>query len=156
LTPTVIQECVDTTESDSSIGAIIIPELTVGSTLPAKIRRYERQYYQNTYIESPRFYRRDLALQVGGFDPAVVFYEEATLAYKLEKMGYKKTRIKSYILHHEEDLTLRQLIRKKYYYGKTLRKYVARYRDYAAIQLNPGYRLWLFFKKASGHNHIWQ
>jgi len=148
LTPAVIQECVDTTESDPSIGAIIIPELTVGSTWPAKIRRYERQYYQNTYIESPRFYRRDLALQAGGFDPTVVFYEEATLVYKLEKKGYKKARIKSYILHHEEDLSFKQLIRKKYYYGKTLRKYVARYREYATIQIHPGYRLRLFLKKS--------
>jgi glycosyltransferase involved in cell wall biosynthesis len=148
LTPTVIQECVELVERNSAIGAVIIPEITVGNSLVAKIRRYERLHYENTYIESPRFYRKDLAIQAGGFDPEVVFYEEATLAYKIEKMGYRKVRSKSYILHHEEDLSLMELIRKRYYYAHTLRIYATRYREYADVQLNPSYRLRLFFKRS--------
>jgi len=147
LTPTVVQECVNVAERDHTVAAVVIPEITTGNSLVARIRRYERYWYQNTYVESPRFYRRDLALQAGGFDPTVIFYEEATLAYKLEKMGYRKARIKSYILHHEENLSLKDLLRKRYYYGKSLSTYSAKYRDYATLQLNPGYRLRLFLRK---------
>jgi len=146
LTSTVIHECVTLAEKDPLIGAIVIPETTSGLTLLAKIRRYERQFYHNTYIESPRFYRREVALKAGGFDP-IVFYEEATLAYKLEKLGFKKGRISSYIIHHEEHMTMTELIRKRYYYGRTSHIYTTRYRDYARFQLNPAYRLRLFFKR---------
>jgi glycosyltransferase involved in cell wall biosynthesis len=38
LTPTVIQECVELMEGNSAIGAVIIPEITVGNSLVAKIR----------------------------------------------------------------------------------------------------------------------
>jgi glycosyltransferase involved in cell wall biosynthesis len=148
LTPTVIHECVELMEKNSAIGAVVIPEITVGNSLVAKIRRYERLHYENTYIESPRFYRKDLAIQAGGFDPAVVFYEEATLAYKIEKMGYRRVRTKSYILHHEKDLSLTELIRKRYYYANTLKVYATRYREYANIHLNPSYRFRLFLKRS--------
>ncbi len=147
LTPTVVEECVTVAESNPAVASVTIPEVTVGNTIVAKIRRYERQFYQNTYIESPRFYRRNVAIEVGGFDPDVVFYEEATLAYKVEKIGYRRARIRSYIIHHEDDLTISQLLRKRYYYGKTLPRYVARYRDYANLQLNVAYRLQIFLKK---------
>ena len=98
-TPTVIQVCVELMEGNSTIGAVVIPEITVGNSLVAKIRRYERLHYENTYIESPSFYRKDLAIQAGGFDPAIVLYEEATLTYKDRKMGYRRVRAESYILH---------------------------------------------------------
>jgi glycosyltransferase involved in cell wall biosynthesis len=148
LTPMVIQECVELLRRSSAIGMVVIPKLTVGNSLVAKIRRYERLHYENTYIESSRFYRKDLAIEASGFDSAVVFYEEATLAYKIEKMGYRRARAKSYILHHEEDLSLMDLIRKRYYYAKTLKVYAAKYREYASMQVNPSYRLRLFLKRS--------
>ena len=85
LTPTVIQECVKLMEGSPTIGAVVIPEITVGNSLVAKIRSFERLHYENTYIESPRFYRKGPAIQAGGFDPEIVFYEEATFAYKIEE-----------------------------------------------------------------------
>jgi len=92
LTPTVIQECVKLMEGNFAIGAVVKPEITVGNSLVAKIRRYERLHYENTYIESPRFYRKGPAIQAGGLDPEVVFYEETTFAYKI---GYRKVEAKS-------------------------------------------------------------
>jgi hypothetical protein len=110
---------------------------------------FERSFYAGTPIESPRFFMKDLALQVGGFDEDVVFYEEATLPLKLERLGYNvRARISSPILHHEEDLTLVKLLRKRYYYAKTARKYLEKYKhaheNYISIQVNPLYRYKLF------------
>lgn len=38
LTPTVIEKCVKLMEENSAIGAVVIPEITVGNSLVAKIR----------------------------------------------------------------------------------------------------------------------
>ncbi|WP_131160664.1 glycosyltransferase family 2 protein [Aeropyrum pernix] len=113
------------------------------------MRDFERSFYTGTPIESPRFFRRDLTLQVGGFDEDVVFYEEATLPLKFEKLGYAvRARITSQILHHEEDLSLAKILRKRYYYAKTARKYLEKYRrthrDNVGIQVSPLQRYKLF------------
>ena len=149
LTPRVVEECVSLAESDPRIAGIVIPERSIGNNYWAKVRDFERSFYAGTPIESPRFFRRDLALQAGGFDEDVVFYEEATLPLKLEEIGYKvRARISSQILHREEDLTLARLLRKRYYYAKTATKYLEKYgnthRSYIDFQINPLNRFKLF------------
>jgi len=148
LTPKVIEECVTIIESDPKIGGIIIPERSVGNSYWVKVRDFERSFYTGTEIESARFFRKDLALQVGGFDEDVVFFEESTLPQKIEKLGYDvKTRISSYILHHEENFSLLKWLKKKYYYGKTARAYKAKYKHYGSKQISLLYRFELFFKR---------
>jgi len=150
LTPTVIEECVKLAESNPRIGGIVIPERSVGNSYWVKVRDFERSFYAGTPIESARFFRRDLALEAGGFDEDTVFYEEATLPYKIEKLGYNvRARINSYILHHEEGFSLLKWLKKKYYYGRTARIYINKYKDlyneHIKKQVNPIYRFKLFF-----------
>jgi len=144
LTPKVIEECVDTINSDDMIGGVIIPERSVGKSFWVKVRDFERQFYANTPIESARFFRRDLVLEVGGFDEEVVFFEESTLAQKVEKLGYRvDVRIRSVILHHEDNFSLMKWLRKKYYYGMTAWRYKAKY-EYSSKQTSLLYRFGLF------------
>ena len=148
LTLTVIEECVRLAESNSNIGGIIIPEHSVGNNYWTKVRDFERSFYARTPIESPRFFRRDLALKVRGFDEDIVFYEETTLPLKIEKMGYNvRARIRPPILHHEENFSLTKWLRKKYYYGKSAFAYKQRYHNYALKQISPFYRLKIFLGK---------
>jgi hypothetical protein len=143
----VVEECVKLAESNPRVAGIIIPERSVGNNYWARVRDFERSFYTGTPIESPRFFRKDVALKAGGFDENVVFYEEATLPYKIERMGYNvRARIRSPILHHEEDFKLAKWLIKRYYYAKTLKIYSKKYRDYATIQANPSWRLTLFLK----------
>ena len=145
LEPEVVEECVYLAEKDSKIAGIIIPEETIGSSFWAKVRNYERKFYAGTLVESPRFFRRNLVLNVGGFDEDIIFYEEATLPIKIEKLGYNvRARISSKIKHIEEHFNLRQWIIKKLFYAKTLRKYRERYREYYVKQASPTIRLLLF------------
>ena len=147
LTPRVIEECVKLAESNPRIAGVIIPEKTVGDNYWAKVRDFERSFYAGTPIESPRFFRKDIALKAGGFDEDIVFYEEATLPHKIEKLGYNvRARIYSHILHHEEDFKLTRWLKKRYYYGKTARTYKSRYADYGGKQTSPAYRFSLFMK----------
>jgi len=149
----VAKECVETAEKDDKIagndkiGGIIIPERSIGNGFWVRVRDFERSFYAGSEIESARFFRRDLALKVGGFDEDVVFFEESTLPQKIEKLGYNvKARIKAEILHHEIDFSLFKWLKKKYYYGKTAWKYLKRYEQYGSRQMNIIYRFGLFFR----------
>ena len=139
LTPRVVEEAVEKALGDPRVGGVVIPEVTVGDTLVARIRRYERLFYRGTPVESARFFPRRLALEAGGFDEDLVFFEEATLPAKIRRMGYRvDARIEAPIIHHEEGVTLVKLLRKKYYYAKTAWKYLQRYGDvYGWQQVSP-------------------
>lgn len=138
----VIEDCVKVASSHESFGGIIIPERSVGSSFWVKVRDFERQLYFNTEIESARFFDRHLALEAGGFDNHIIFYEESVLPQKLDLLGYNtKIRVNSIILHHEPDFDFFKWIKKKYYYSKTLRLYNLRYRHYSSKQISIIYRL---------------
>ena len=150
LTPAVVEECVKLAEFDPNIGGIIIPERSVGNNYWAKVRDFERYFYMGTPIESPRFFRRKLVALTGGYDEDIIFYEEATLAYKIEELGYStRVRINACILHHEENFSMIKWLQKKYYYGKTIKAYIKRYGNrhatYIRMQVDPISRLKLFF-----------
>lgn len=151
LTKNVIFECVNSAKQDKSFGGIIIPEKSVGPGYWVKVRDFERNLYYETPIESPRFYDREKALQAGGFDENVVFYEESTLSNKLESMGLNvKTRIQSEILHDESHFNFFSWIKKKYYYGKTFERYVTDYPEYAKHQTSVNYRIKIFINNGKG------
>lgn len=149
LTPRVVEECVTIAESDPKMAGVIIPERSVGNNYWARVRDFERSFYEGTPIESPRFFRKDIALRAGGFDEDIVFYEEATLPLKIEMLGYNvRSRVRSYILHHEENLNLTLILKKRLYYAKTAKRYVKRIKnlnkDVINLQINPLYRYKLF------------
>lgn len=147
LTKNVIEECVSLMENAAKIGGVIIPERSVGNSFWVKVRDFERSFYAGTKIESARFFRKDLAEKVGGFDEDVIFFEDSTLPQKIEKMGYNvKARINAEISHHEANFSLRKWIMKKFYYGKSASKYKEKYGVYASKQISVFYRFSLFLK----------
>jgi len=147
LTRSVIEECVNLMENEGGIGGIIIPERSVGNSFWVKVRDFERSFYAGTEIESARFFRKDLAEKVGGFDEDIIAFEESTLPQKIEKLGYNvKTRINAEILHHEENFSLWKWLKKKFYYGKNASKYKQKFGKYASKQVSIFYRFSIFLK----------
>jgi len=145
LTPRVVEECVRVAESNPKVGGVIIPERSVGKSFWVKVRDFERQFYAGSDIESARFFPKELVERVGGFDEDVVFYEEATLPNKIRLLGYDvKARINAPIHHIEEDFSLWRWLKKKYYYGKTLRKFQKNYKHMDRSKTSVMYRLKLF------------
>jgi glycosyltransferase involved in cell wall biosynthesis len=145
LMPTVIEECVERIDREERVGGVIIPERSIGPSFWVKVRDFERSFYAGSVVESARFFRRDLVVQVGGFDEDLIFFEESVLPQKIENIGYSaRARIESEILHHEDDFSLWRHLRKRYYYGKTTRGYQQRNPDYYKKQYGLWYRLKLF------------
>lgn len=149
LQPTVIEECVKAIKP-AYVGAIIIPERTIGSGFWIRVRDFERVFYFGTKIESARFFRTREVLRVGGFDEDIITFEESTLPLKIEKIGLKTdVRISSFILHDEGNLNLNKWLKKKRYYSSTTRTYMQRYRGYSKHPMNISYRARIYIQNGN-------
>lgn len=113
----VIKDCLDQIKS-SKARVLTIPEKTVGQSFIAKIRNFEREMYMGEFsFEVPRFFEKKAFLEFRGYDPKLTGPEDYDLPYRLSKK-YKIVRSSEYIFHHEEKLSLKKLLQKKYYYAK--------------------------------------
>jgi len=144
LSRNVIEKCVNTMENQPHIGGIIIPEISFGKSLLAHLRLYERICYFHTEMESARFYRRDLVLQAHGFDEDLLLYEEASLHEKVQKMGYKISRVPTPIIHLE-NTHLWPFLKKRLRYAVTLHRFIKRYHNRKAVA-DPTYRMKLIIR----------
>jgi glycosyltransferase involved in cell wall biosynthesis len=132
LTPTVLEECLSAASSD--VAAVIIPERSVGEGLWSAAKALERScYVGDETIEAPRFFSRELFERHGGYDSSLHGPEDWDLPARMrssERFG----RTSAEIVHHEGRLTLAGLVRKKFYYGKSLPRYIARHPELAQQQ----------------------
>ncbi|MEM1551212.1 MAG: glycosyltransferase family A protein [Candidatus Bathyarchaeia archaeon] len=148
LTPNIVGECVRLLECNEKIGGVIIHEHSVGDSFWVKVRNFEKSFYTGTLIESARFFPAWLVKEVGGFEEGLIFYEESTLPFKISKKGYDvSARIKSVIIHHEEDFSLFTWLKKKFTYGKTLQKYERKFRDHSKTQSSIRERAGVFLNE---------
>jgi glycosyltransferase involved in cell wall biosynthesis len=154
LSDDVVRQCVELNRTDPKIAGTVIPERSIGSSFWVKVRDFERGFYSGTRIESPRFFCKCLADQAGGYDQELIFYEESTLAQKIERLGYcTKRRTNAQIFHHEDDFSLIRWLARKYTYGQTLSTYKRRYRVYAQEQTSASHRLTLLLRARNPHPH---
>ena len=147
LTENVVKGCVDVFQEGKKVGGIVIPERSIGNNFWVKVRDFERSFYAQTEIESARFFKKDIAQSVGGYEEDVVFYEESTLPQKIADLGFNiNLRINSYILHNEYNFALSNWLKKKFFYAKTLCSYARKYKSYAVKQYSLSYRYLIFLK----------
>lgn len=138
LSPEVIEECVWKMRKEN-VHAVIIPEMSVGESFWAKCKALEKScYIGDETIEAARFFDRRIFWKFNGYDEEIAGGgEDWDLPLRLKKAGYKIARIAALIKHHEGELTLSDSIRKKYYYAKTMGRYIKRHPDFAKKQLTP-------------------
>ena len=118
LPPEVIKDCVETIRN-LNVKVLTIPERTVGNGFLPEVRRFEREMYmEEPDYEVPRFFERNVFFKYGGYDKRLTGPEDYDLPYRIGKKN-KIGRISEYIFHHEEGLTLKKQLSKKYYYAKS-------------------------------------
>ena len=61
-----IEDSVRQLETSQLLG-LYVPEIVLGNSLFARVRRFERQFYDGTVIDAARFFRRESFVKVGGF-----------------------------------------------------------------------------------------
>jgi len=131
-----------------------VSETMVGNTLFTKIRRFERALYENTTIDSPRFFRKKVFDEIGMFLPGIPGSEDWELderVYKYNKglgeLFIQETSIKlklpnvpednfPTIFHDETEISFSVFLKKKNYYLKSNIYIIERLHEYKFIDKN--------------------
>lgn len=128
LEPDVISQCVNTIKSEK-VGGIIVPEESFGKGFWSKVKAFERSFYVgDETIEAARFYDRKVFFKLSGFDEKITGPEDWDFSDKVRE-HFGIGRIKSFIRHNEGNLSLLELIRKKYYYASKAGVYLRKNRQ---------------------------
>lgn len=138
LTSKVIEDAVKV--ADRKYKLLTVPERTVGNNFLSKIRNFEREMYMgDSSIEVARFFDKKIFWEFNGYDLELTGPEDYDLPYRISKK-YKIGRSKEYILHHEEDVSLSKLLKRKYYYAKNGAKYAKKHPELILTQGNLLFR----------------
>lgn len=138
LTKGVVEESYKTLRNKRYI-ALTIPEVSIGKGFWTKCVALER--YVSTFLEIGlneccRFFNKNDALKIGGYDPSIVGMEDSDFHYKMKAEG-SIGKIKSYIYHDEGETKFFSRVMKKYYYSKAFKLFLKRYPNIAVNQLFP-------------------
>jgi glycosyltransferase involved in cell wall biosynthesis len=125
LNPTLIADCVAECKRDLS-DALYVPERIVGEGFWIKVRDFERSFYTGTVIDAVRFIRRDLFLQIGGFDETLIGPEDWDLDRKIRKVGRTGINLTP-LFHNEGRLDMNHYLKKKSYYTDGIQKYIEKW-----------------------------
>ncbi|MFQ5821146.1 MAG: glycosyltransferase [Candidatus Heimdallarchaeota archaeon] len=132
----VIEECVKKVRE--GYDAVISPEISVGEGFWARCKALEKLcYVGDDLIEGSRFFERAVFEAVNGYDPWLEAGEDWDLHKRIKEGGFEIARIKACIKHHDEQISLWNSMKKKYYYAKTIDKYIQKYPNFAKKQLTP-------------------
>jgi len=116
----VVEECVKVIESNNA-DALIMPEESIGEGFWAKVKKFEKSFYvSKDLIEAPRFFRREVYDNVGGYDEGMTGGEDWDLGIRLKKNGYKIARTNIFLQHDEGRVNVLRSSFKKMYYAKDL------------------------------------
>ena len=138
LEPSVVEEAVRMCE-DKSYEAICVHN-TSDPTVSfwSRVRKFERDMYRNDELNvSARFLKKDIFKEIGGFDENLVAAEDYDFHNRLLERRYKIGRITAKEIHIGEPKTLREIVRKHFYYGKTIRQFIRKNQERAGKQLSP-------------------
>ena len=101
-----------------------------------RVKALERETYIGTFIESARFFKKDVWEELGGFDENMIGLEE-DFQHRLDYHGYRTGRIHAREYHLHEDDSLKKIFRKAFYYGKFMRSYLKSHPKRGYKQLSP-------------------
>ncbi|WP_446663493.1 glycosyltransferase family 2 protein [Flexivirga sp. B27] len=120
LPPRSIELAVRTAESGGAMG-VALPERTIGDGFWTACRALERECYLNQpWLHNPRLVRRDYLLGEGGFDLTMSGPEDADLRLRMRAEGRAIELAPIVVDHDEGRLTVADVLRKRYYYGRSI------------------------------------
>lgn len=102
--------------------AVAVPEVSVGPGFWTACRALERSCYaDDPTLHNPRLLRRALLLGDGEFDVAMTGLEDTDLRLRLRDAGVRTALCPDAVIVHDEGrLTLRSILAKRLYYGRSL------------------------------------
>ena len=127
LPPATVSAALATAEQTGA-DAVAVPELSVGPGFWTACRALERScYVDDASLHNPRLLRRELLLGDGAFDSAMAGPEDTDLRLRLRSAGTRTALCPDLLIVHDEGrLTLRSILAKRVYYGRSLPAFVAK------------------------------
>jgi len=140
LDPRLIEECVYKCETEGydALSIMWLPDTSI--SFWAKVRRLEKECYykhRDTRRITARFIRKDVFEKVGGFDPNLVAGEDYDLQNRLLEAGYSIGFATHVETHIGEPRSVRDIVRKNYYYGKTIVNFIRKNTSEGVRQVSP-------------------
>lgn len=129
LEPAVAEEVFRAFRAQPDIEALVIPERSVGVGFWARCRALEKELYLgDPDVEAARAFRRAAFDAAGGYDEGIHGGgEDWDLPERVIGAGGAIDRVEAGVLHDEGRLTLRAVLAKKLYYGRTLARYIRKH-----------------------------
>jgi glycosyltransferase involved in cell wall biosynthesis len=127
LPPTTVSAAL-ATAARTGADAVAVPEVSVGPGFWTACRALERScYLDDPSLHNPRLVRRELLLSDGEFDPAMAGPEDTDLRLRLRSVGTRTALCSDVLIVHDEGrLTLRSVLAKRVYYGRSLPAFAAK------------------------------
>jgi glycosyltransferase involved in cell wall biosynthesis len=127
LAPDVVRLALAAAERTGAV-AVSVPEVSVGPGFWTACRALERScYVGDEEMANPRLLRRDYLRSLGGFDPAMAGPEDADLRLRLRADAARTTYCEQAVITHDEGrLTVRSVLAKRVYYGRSLPAFAAK------------------------------
>lgn len=134
LPPDAIEVAVRTARQTGATG-VALPERTIGDGFWTACRALERECYLNQpWLHNPRLVRRDYLLGDGGFHLSMSGPEDADLRMRMRGDGSRIELAPVVVDHDEGRLTLGDVLRKRYYYGRSIPAFAARHQGAVGAQ----------------------
>lgn len=125
--------------------AIVVPELTQGTGILGRVRRWERALVEaNPYLRFPRAIQREVFVGAGGFDESLSGFEDLDLTATLIERGVTFSVAKARLIHHEENMAFRDYVKKRVHYTRGARAYRAKHPRIASEVFSPLHRLRIY------------
>lgn len=120
LPPHTIALALETARATGATG-VALPERTIGDGFWTACRALEREcYLDDPWLHNPRLVRRDYLLGAGAFHLGMSGPEDADLRMRMRSTGAGIELAPIIIDHDEGRLTVADVLRKRYYYGRSI------------------------------------
>lgn len=127
LPPRSIELAVRTATRTGATG-VALPERTIGEGFWTACRALERECYLNQpWLHNPRLVQRDYLLGEGGFHLGMSGPEDADLRLRMHAEGRGIELAPIVVDHDEGRLTVPDVLRKRYYYGRSIPAFAGRH-----------------------------
>lgn len=138
LDPDVIRQAVEMCELKACDVIAVHNSSDPSASIWARVRKLERDCYRDDNLNiAARFFRRESLLAVGGFDESMIACEDYDLHNRLLIAGYSVGKIEAEERHLGEPRTIGEVVRKHYYYGRSLKVFAEKNRGRGTKQLLP-------------------
>ncbi len=140
----VVEEAVKACEVDDFDAVAVLCPPDPKISFWAKVRKLEKDCYKyDTFHSGARFFRRDIIDVIGNFNEGMVLGEDYDFYNRVIGANFKVGVIEPEEVHLGEPRTLKEIIEKQFYYGKTLRKFLKENKGVGIVQMAPVRKSWI-------------